>query len=70
LLVGYNTRVKKPPRAALVALVAAQTVSATLAWRDLASRGDSQVRGSKSLWRVIIVMNPGNSIAYWLIGRR
>jgi hypothetical protein len=50
--------------------VAAQTVSSALAWRDLAQRSDNQVRGPKKLWRVIVTINPGNSIAYWLIGRR
>lgn len=51
-------------------VVAAQTVSSALAWRDLARRSDEQVRGPKNLWRVIVTINPGNSIAYWLFGRR
>jgi hypothetical protein len=50
--------------------VAAQVISAALAWRDLAQRSQSQVRGPKNLWRVIVTINPGNSIAYWLIARR
>jgi hypothetical protein len=41
-----------------------------MAWRDLAQRSDEQVRGSKNLWRFIVTINPGNSIAYWLLGRR
>jgi hypothetical protein len=51
-------------------VVVAQTISSALAWRDLAQRSDDQVRGHKNLWRVIVTMNPGNSIAYWLFGRR
>ena len=51
-------------------VVAAQTVSSALAWRDLAKRRDDQVRGPKNLWRIIVTINPGNSIAYWLLGRR
>jgi hypothetical protein len=54
----------------LSAVVAAQTVSAVLAWRDLAERSDDQVRGPRNLWRFIVTINPGNSLAYWLIGRR
>ena len=51
-------------------VMASQTVSSALAWRDLADRPVGQVRGSKKLWRVIVTINPGNSIAYWLFGRR
>ncbi|HEU5008506.1 MAG TPA: hypothetical protein VFT67_16155 [Jatrophihabitantaceae bacterium] len=51
------------------AVVAAQTVGSVLAWRDLAERSDDQVRGPKNLWRFIVTVNPGNSLAYWLIGR-
>lgn len=54
----------------LGAVVAAQTISSVLAWRDLAERSDDQVRGPKNLWRFIVTINPGNSLAYWLIGRR
>jgi hypothetical protein len=28
------------------------------------------VRGPKLLWRILIGINPGNSLAYWLLGRR
>ena len=54
----------------LGAVVLAQTISSALAWRDLGRRTDAQVRGPKNLWRVIVTINPGNSIAYWLLGRR
>lgn len=57
-------------KAIVAAVVAAQTASSALAWRDLAQRSDDQVRGPKNLWRVIVTVNPGNSIAYWLFGRR
>jgi hypothetical protein len=60
----------KRGKATLAVVVAAQTVSSALAWRDLAQRSDDQVRGPKNLWRVIVTVNPGNSIAYWLFGRR
>ncbi|MDQ2749937.1 MAG: hypothetical protein M3Y44_10530 [Actinomycetota bacterium] len=54
----------------LIGLVAIETVSAVLAWRDLGHRSDAQVRGRKNLWRVFISVNPGNSLAYWAFGRR
>jgi hypothetical protein len=60
----------KRGRSVLGVVVAAQAISSALAWRDLARRSDDQVRGPKSLWRVVVTINPGNSIAYWLFGRR
>ncbi len=45
-----------------------QMISAVLAWRDLGSRSNDQVRGSKKIWRVFIALNPGNSFAYWIFG--
>lgn len=50
-------------------LVPIEVVLAVRAWRDLDRRTDDQVRGTKRLWRAIVVMNPGNSIIYWLFGR-
>ena len=61
---------QKPTKPILVGLVAVETVSAVLAWRDLGRRPDDQVRGKKNLWRVFISINPGNSLAYWAFGRR
>ena len=54
----------------VVAVVVVEAVSAALAFRDLAKRTDEQVRGPKLLWRALVTMNPGNSLAYWLLGRR
>ncbi len=51
-------------------IVPIQVVLAGLAWRDLARRTDDQVRGKKSVWRVFVSLNPGNSVVYWLFGRR
>jgi hypothetical protein len=61
---------RKPPKQVVVAVVAVQAVSAAFAFRDLARRSDDQVRGPKLLWRIVIGMNPGNSLGYWLFGRR
>ena len=51
-------------------MVVVQVVLAAFAFRDLARRTDEQVRGPKLLWRVLIGLNPGNSLAYWAFGRR
>ncbi len=61
---------RKPSKPVLAVVVAAQVVSCALAWRDLAQRSDDEVRGPKNLWRVFITVNPGNSIVYWLAGRK
>jgi hypothetical protein len=51
-------------------VVPTQVVAARLAWRDLAKRPDERVWGSKNLWRGFVLLNPGNSLIYWLFGRR
>jgi hypothetical protein len=61
---------RKPPKEVVVAVVAVEAVSAAFAFRDLARRHDDEVRGSKRLWRVLMSLNPGNSLAYWVLGRR
>jgi hypothetical protein len=54
----------------IATLVVLDLVAATLAWRDLKRRSESEVRGTKRLWHVLILANPGNSLAYWLVGRK
>lgn len=61
---------RRPDKRVIVGLVAIQIASAIVAWRDLNGRPDRTVRGTKKLWRIFIVMNPGNSFAYWAFGRR
>jgi hypothetical protein len=60
------------PRKRLLAaiIVPSQVAIAVLAWRDLGRRTDDQVRGKKNFWRAFILLNPGNSLFYWLCGRR
>jgi hypothetical protein len=62
--------VRRPNPKVVVAVVAVEVAVAVLAYRDLARRPDELVRGPKRLWRVVIGMNPGNSLFYWLLGRR
>jgi hypothetical protein len=51
-------------------VVPIQVFLAVLAWRDMSWRTDAQIRGTKRLWRVLVLLNPGNSLLYWLLGRR
>jgi hypothetical protein len=60
----------KQKRLIAAIIVPAQVVGAVLAWRDLARRTDDQVRGNKRAWRLFVSINPGNSVFYWLFGRR
>ena len=50
--------------------IAAEVICAALAWRDLGRRSDGEVRGKKRFWRAFIILNPGNSLVYWIFGRR
>jgi hypothetical protein len=54
----------------LAVLVASEIGSAVLAWRDLDRRSDCAVRGSRRVWRIAMLANPGNSLAYWALGRQ
>jgi hypothetical protein len=54
----------------LAVLVAGEIGSVLLAWRDLERKSDSAIRGGKLVWRIAMLANPGNSLAYWLFGRR
>ena len=60
-----------PKRLAVFAVILmVELVFATFTWRDLRHRTEDEVRGSKRVWHVAILANPGNAIAYWLIGRK
>ena len=61
---------KEQKRMAVAVIVPIQLVLAVLAWRDIGRRTDDQVRGKKNLWRAFMLLNPGNSLFYWLLGRR
>jgi hypothetical protein len=54
----------------IAVVVPMEVVSAVFAWRDLSQRGDGEIRGSKRFWRLFMAVNPGNSLLYWLLGRR
>ncbi len=55
----------------VAALVAAHLVVTRphLAWTS-ANRADDEIRGSKRFWRIASAAQMGNSLAYWLFGRK
>lgn len=61
---------RKLDKRVIAALVGAEVVAATFAWRDLGRRTDDQVRGPKLFWRIFVCANPGNALVYWAVGRR
>lgn len=61
---------RRPKIALLTLVVVFDLVLAAFTYRDLRARDESQIRGSKRFWRIATIANPGNSVAYWLFGRR
>jgi hypothetical protein len=57
------------PEIAVPALLA-HLVMTALVWRDIARRDPSEIRGSKTIWRVLTALNTGNHLLYYLVGRR
>jgi hypothetical protein len=57
-------------RQVLAVIVVIEVISAVFAWRDVSRRSADSIRGSKRFWRVTFLMNPGNSVLYWIFGRR
>lgn len=51
-------------------IILIEVILAAAAWCNLARRTDDQIRGNRNLWRKFVLLNPGNSLFYWLLGRR
>ena len=60
----------KPSRQVLVALAILHILITAITLRDLSQRSDAQVRGPRWFWRVFTPLQMGNSVVYWLVGRR
>lgn len=54
----------------LVPILVAHLSLTALVWQDIQRRNATQLRGSKTLWRVLTGLNTANSLLYLLIGRR
>jgi hypothetical protein len=62
---------KLPRHAQVMAVIGLVHIALVIAtWRDLRNRMDTQIRGTKRLWRVWSAANTLGSVAYWLVGRR
>ncbi len=62
---------KKKPNKLVLALIGLGHIGVTaLTWRDIARRPADQIRGDKGVWRALSAYNTGNSVLYWLLGRR
>ena len=61
---------RTPPPGLLVPALVAHVTLTALVWRDIDRRDPSQLRGSKTLWRVITALNTGNHLLYLAVGRR
>jgi hypothetical protein len=60
----------KPSRPVLTVLVVLHIVMTAITLRDLSRRSDAELRGPRWFWRLFTPLNTGNSVLYWLIGRR
>jgi hypothetical protein len=54
----------------ILLFVIGHVLVAAWTWRDIRQRPAQQVRGSKTLWRVLSAVNTLGSVSYWLIGLR
>jgi hypothetical protein len=61
---------RKPSPPVLAALVVAHVIVTTITWRDLSRRSSDQLRGPKWFWRLFTGIQMGNSVVYWLVGRK
>jgi hypothetical protein len=61
---------RRPNKFVLAAIGVIHLTTVTLTWRDIRQRPEDQIRGSKTLWRVLSAANTTGSGAYWLVGRR
>jgi hypothetical protein len=61
---------RKPNKVVLAVIGGLHLLITTAAWRDLKRRRPEQIRGSKTLWRILTALNTGGSLAYLVIGRK
>ena len=61
---------QEPNPLVLVGALLGHLIVTGLTWRDLNRRATSEIRGSKTLWRVISGLNTSGSLAYVVVGRR
>ncbi|HEY1833115.1 MAG TPA: hypothetical protein VGG08_01655 [Solirubrobacteraceae bacterium] len=62
-------RLSQTQRTVLVALGAIELVAKLAAARDIGRRPAEQIRGSKTGWRLALVVNTFGPLGYFLLGR-
>jgi hypothetical protein len=63
------TQRRARPQLVIPALIS-HVIMTAVVWRDISRRDPSELRGNKTIWRVLTAMNTGNHLLYWLVGRR
>lgn len=54
----------------LIVLIPVHIAVTRFTWADIRDRPADQIRGSKRLWRILSAVQMGNSLAYFVIGRK
>jgi hypothetical protein len=63
-------RLSRAQRIALVSLGALELSAKIAAARDIGRRPADRIRGSKSAWRLALLVNTFGPLGYFLLGRR
>ncbi len=66
----FKQRFSPRQRAAIVSLGLLELGLKALAARDIQRRPADQIRGSKMLWRLALLVNTFGPLGYFLLGRR
>jgi hypothetical protein len=66
----FRDRYSPKQRAGIMVLAAIELAAKLAAARDIKRRSDDQVRGSKLLWRLALLVNTFGPLSYFLWGRR
>ncbi|MHB8241911.1 MAG: PLD nuclease N-terminal domain-containing protein [Solirubrobacteraceae bacterium] len=66
----FNVRFSRKQRVGIGVLAAMELTAKVAAARDLRRRSASQVRGSKWMWSLALLVNTFGPLSYFLWGRR
>jgi hypothetical protein len=67
---GFKRRLSPRQRAGVIALALAELSLKLAAARDIKRRPADQIRGSKLLWRLALLVNTIGPLGYFCLGRR
>ncbi len=60
----------KPSRPVLAVLIVLHVIVTIVTLRDIGHRTEDQVRGPRWFWRIVAPLQMGNSVVYWIVGRK